>query len=153
EVTFRPAPRTRRIVSRQFCAAGPRNTPHIVAQTVVRAGEERLLKIRLAPGTYRLRTLTGAASATLEILSDLRESPAGCGGAARREAGAALSARLTPEGLEPAAAAASAGPARLLLRNETERPAQIVLETALWDPDCATAAVVSVFQEFRDLFS
>src|SRR5205823_6624564 len=29
----------------------------------------------------------------------------------------------------------------------------MVLEAAAWDPDCATAAVVSVFQEFRDLFS
>lgn len=175
EVTFRPAPRFRRIVSRQFCAAGPRNTPHILAQLVVAPGESREIAVALLAGEYRLRTLTGAAAATIEVSQREIENwqlqienckLAGSAPAAVRKSDAelqapeskgpappAVTARLNSQGLEVDVGSVPEGEARVVVRNETEAPAQIVLETAAWDPDCATAAVVSVFQEFRDLFS
>jgi class 3 adenylate cyclase len=149
EVTFRPAPRFRRVVSRQFCAAGPRNTPHIVAQVVVAPGEEREIEMNLAAGEYRLRTLTGAGAAALEALSVERWA-LGSGLNAQR---LTLNASLKASGVQLDPASVPEGEVRLVVRNETGQPAQIVLETEAWDPDCATAAVVSVFQEFRDLFS
>jgi adenylate cyclase len=142
EATFRPNPRYRRVVARTFCAAGPRNTPHILAQIVLLPGEERRVCAELPAGMYRLRTLTAGAAALVEAKAGQDvESPA-------------LIARLGADGLalEPGGGVIEPGAVRLTLDNATEAPAQIVLERLAWDEDCATAAMVSVFQEFRDLF-
>jgi adenylate cyclase len=56
ELTFRPSPAVRRVAARDYCVGGPRVTPHVVAQQLLAAGDRRLLRPRLAPGRYRLRT-------------------------------------------------------------------------------------------------
>jgi len=50
EITFHPNPSIRNIVIGEFCIAGPRVTPHVVAQQLVAAGEKRQLRIDLEEG-------------------------------------------------------------------------------------------------------
>jgi class 3 adenylate cyclase len=153
EVTFRPTARYRAVTRTVFCAAGPGNTPHILAQTVLPPGGARSLRARLGTGAYRLRTLTGRAAARIEVgdATNADGNSSSGGGSPTGELTAVLAAggiRLEPEDriLEP-------GELGLNFRNETGAPAQLIMETAAWESDCATAAAVSVYQEFRDLFS
>lgn len=143
EATFRPHPRYRAVTVRSYCMAGPRNTPHVAAQLVPAAGETRRIEPNLSPGSYRLRNLTGSTVALIEV---------GEGEAA--ETSAAFTLREGPEGgaLAPGFTRLAGGPVCLEIRNETAGAAQLVLERAAWDADCATAAEISLFQEFRDLF-
>ena len=57
ELTFHPNPSIRHVVRGEYCIAGPRVTPHVVAQQLLAPGESRFVQLRLEPGHYRLRTL------------------------------------------------------------------------------------------------
>jgi len=141
EVTFRPNAGFRRIEGLIYCSGGPRNTPHIVAQTVVAPGETARLQVRLAPGRYRLRNLTAELAATLFV--DMEGESASC------------RAVLEADGLRagPEAATLRAGETTLECRNGTGQRQQLILERLGLHEDMATAAVVSVYEEFRNLFS
>lgn len=141
EVTFRPNPRFRSVDGLIYCSGGPRNTPHVVAQKVLAPGESWEPVPELAPGRYRLRNLTGSLAAPLTVEEDPRLP---------RHAVAVLQ----PDGvqLSPPQGPLGAGPVHCRLANETETRQQVILERfGVWE-DVATAATVSVFQEFRDLF-
>lgn len=137
EVTFRPNPRFRNVDGLIYCAGGPRNTPHIVAQCVLAVGERREMAIPLRPGRYRLRNLTASNQAWVNV----------------EETGASvISAVYSSAGLEEDVSEVGAGEVRFCLENRTSTRQQAILERLDWADDCATAAQVTVFQEFRDLF-
>jgi hypothetical protein len=61
ELTFHPNPSIRPIETGEFCIAGPRVTPHVVAQQLLAPGEQRTLSPSLERGRYRVRTLVSRA--------------------------------------------------------------------------------------------
>ncbi|HEY9841937.1 MAG TPA: DUF5939 domain-containing protein [Candidatus Obscuribacterales bacterium] len=136
ELTFAPAEAIRRTQDVQFCAGGPANTPHIVAQYNLEAGQTRELSLNLPPGDYRLRALsmrdtlcfriTAAASPRLLVLE--------------------LSGAFNETAFE------SASPLRLRLHNPQAGLQTLKLENLNWDPHAVTAALVASLQEFRELF-
>jgi class 3 adenylate cyclase len=137
EVTFRPNPRFRNVDGLVYCAGGPRNTPHIVAQCVLAIGERRELVIPLSPGRYRLRNLTASHQSWLTV---------------EEQGPSSVSAIYTPKALELDGDEVAAGEVRFCLENGTATRQQPILERLDWAEDCATAAQVTVYQEFRDLF-
>ena len=141
EVTFRPNPRFRAIDGLIYCSGGPRNTPHLAAQKVLAPGERWEGELELTPGRYRLRNLTAELASPLFVTEE---------GAAVPNLHAVFEAdhlevRESVEAVRP-------GPIRLVLENCTETRQRAILERLGGYEDIATAADVTVFQEFRDLF-
>jgi class 3 adenylate cyclase len=137
ELVFRPAPGIRTVAEREFCVAGPQVTPHVVAQQLLTAGEERVLAPRLEPGDYRVRTLALPGKQSLAV---------GAGGASE------VVLRAEAAGLRgPELAVAEA--ATLRLTNASDGEQLFVLERTAWSDEAATAAEVTALQVFRDLFS
>jgi class 3 adenylate cyclase len=112
-----------------------------VAQTVLDAGATASLNVPLPAGRYRLRNLTGELSAWL--VADPEGSTT------------SLTAALEPDGLRltPPDSALQPGEVPLHLTNQTGCRQQVIVERSDRYQDAATAAVVSVYQEFRNLFS
>jgi class 3 adenylate cyclase len=140
EVTFRPNARFRAVESLIYCSGGPRNTPHLVAQKVLSPGERATMEIPLAAGRYRLRNLTADRAAPLFVGDD--PGPEEVEGVWEEDC-----LRLLPAGglLGP-------GTVSFHLENRTATRQQVILERLGLYDDVATAAVVSVYQDFRDLF-
>jgi class 3 adenylate cyclase len=141
EATFRPNPNYRRIEEMVYCSGGPRNTPHIIAQMVLEPGEVWSVEAPIGPGRYRLRNLPGDQSATLF---------------AEQDSGSALLDATYLEGglrVQPESCCVTPGLVQVRLENQTKSRQQAILERMTGYEDVATAAVVSVHQEFRDLFS
>ncbi len=143
EVTFRPNPSVREVEQAVYCSGGPRNTPHILAQCVLSSGQDREWRVVLGAGRYRLRNLTADLAALLTI-----DGEPSSGGAVD-----AVDAVLHDDRLECSAAVLGPGEVNLRLANRTTSRQQVVLERILEHEERATAAVVSAYQEFRDLFS
>lgn len=141
EVTFRPNPRYRLVDDAVFCSGGPRNTPHVAAQTVLEPSGSHAWQLRLDPGRYRLRNLTADLACELYITEEAQTV----------EARAVLEEdRLCMDADEEVLCSAGA---RLQLANHTSTRQQVILERLLSFEDRATAARVSVCQEFRGLFA
>lgn len=140
EVTFRPNPRYRKVEEIVYCSGGPGNTPHLVAQSVLDPGASTTLNIPCPAGRYRLRNLTADLAAWLYVETD---------GAANE-----VAAVFDEPGLELESGGDSvrAGPLTLRAENRTSTRQQIILERFADFEDRATAAAVTMFQEFRDLF-
>ncbi|GAC1362690.1 MAG: hypothetical protein NVSMB3_10980 [Acidobacteriaceae bacterium] len=139
EVTFRPSARIRVVQEVTYCSAGPLNTPHIVAQTVLSPGEERVLETGLSSGRYRLRNLTADRVHWLYVDEGTEASSSSV------EFGGE-EIRVTREVLRP-------GEISLRVVNGSRQRVQFILERFESYEDRMSAAVVTVYQEFRDLFS
>jgi len=140
EVTFRPTGAIREIDASIYCSGGPRNTPHVVAQVVLEPDTCKTVDVPLAPGRYRLRNLRGDRCEWLVA----EEGALPTGVLACFESGG-LS-------LSPPEPRVCSGMVRLSLENLGPERLQALVERATSFEDCATAAVVSAYQEFRDLF-
>jgi class 3 adenylate cyclase len=137
ELTFRPTAAIRVVERLDYCVGGPRLTPHIAAQQLLRAGERRSLEVVLEPGRYRLRTLEGRGElALLAAENGVPETVA----EATESGWAGEEVRLAPD-------------ASLRLENATGREQLFVLEAVAWNEQVATAAEVTALQLFRDLFA
>jgi class 3 adenylate cyclase len=137
ELTFRPNPAVRRVDIQSFCVGSPELTPHIVAQQLLSAGEERVLDLPLEPGSYRLRAMELAGA------QDVVAGPDG-----------ATSARisLSTNGWTNDTLRVSERVA-LGVRNETGGEQLFMLERMAWNDQATTAAEVTALQMFRDLFA
>lgn len=136
EVTFRPNRAYRAVDTGLYCGGGPMNTPHVVLQWVLAAGEEVELAPRLSPGRYQLRNLTA------ELAADVYVEEEGVG---------ALTA-VFEVGVKLSRLPLRAGVIDLGISNRTGTRQQVILERMASFEDAATAAVVTVQQDFRDLF-
>jgi len=67
ELTFRPNPPSARSRKGYFCVGGPQDSPHVVAQQLIPAGETRTISPTLEPGHYRVRTLRKSGSQSLFV--------------------------------------------------------------------------------------
>jgi class 3 adenylate cyclase len=137
ELTFRPNPAVRRVQVTSYCVGSPQLTPHVVAQQLLPAGDQRTLTLPLEEGRYRLRTIE------LEGSQDLGVSPEG-----ENSARVVLSNKgwsNTPlhvtQNFE------------LRIENQTNAEQLLMLERMAWTDQATTAAEVTALQMFRDLFS
>ncbi|HET7768042.1 MAG TPA: DUF5939 domain-containing protein, partial [Chloroflexota bacterium] len=69
EVRFTVVEAIRHVEDRRFCAGGPQNLPHVVAQAELTPGETRAITLDLPPAAYRLRSLQCTTNAVLETTS------------------------------------------------------------------------------------
>ena len=137
ELTFRPNAAVRRIEVSQFCIGSPQLSPHVVAQQLLQASENRTLSLPLEKGNYRLRAL---------------------------ELPGSMSIAVSTEGSQKAQVVVSdhgwtgqfvklAEQSELELQNQTAAEQLLILERTAWSDQAATAAEVTALQMFRDLFS
>ena len=145
EVRFAPSPAIRPVELREFCIGGPMNTPHVVAQLPLKAGERQELRFRVGSGLYRVRAVGVSGAAGLDVKPELAEA------AETGETTAELT--IGEDGIEPAHLTTAIGDVVLRIKNDLARPATLVVEDSRWPDTVATAAVVSTMPEFRDLFS
>jgi class 3 adenylate cyclase len=129
----RPAPRE------IFCIGGPGQNANIAAQLVLGPGESRLWKLPTLAGEYRLRSPQVRDGATVISVEP---------GAGRETA-----LRITSQGWNPAPPAVVDAESGLQIANQLACDANVILERLDWNRDVATAALVTGWQEFRDLFS
>jgi len=148
EVTFRPNARYRGVDELIFCSGGPRNTPHVAAQAVVEPDQTAEWTLSLTPGRYRVRTLTASSSEMLAVEE-------GCPSRAATMSLGPSPGSPESEGDLPATDSLRlcAGDVCLRVRNASASRQQLMLERLTTAEECATAAVVTMYQEFRDLFS
>jgi class 3 adenylate cyclase len=137
ELTFRPNSAIRQIESRSFCVGGPQLTPHIVAQQLLPAGEERELQLELEAGRHRLRSMELPGEHFLLAATDGE---------------AEVTLRAAPQGWPQVERRISTTP-NILFKNATDSDQLFILERTAWSDQAATAAEVTALQIFRDLFS
>ncbi len=136
EITFHPNPSIRNIVIGEFCIAGPRVTPHVVAQQLVAAGEQREVRIDLERGRYRLRALQLAGGQHIASTTDA--SPAIS--VTARDGWSADELIVRNEAI-------------LELHNGTAEEQLLILERLALSDQAVTGAEVTALQRFRDLFA
>ena len=137
ELTFRPNPAVRRVNVFAFCIGSPQMTPHVVAQQLLPAGEQRMLNLPLERGSYRLRALE------LPGAQDVSVSPEGATAVEVVVSRSGWSGDLlnVAERFD------------LELRNDTDAEQLVMLERMEWNDQATTAAEVTALQMFRDLFA
>ena len=136
EVRFTVSAAVRASEAHTFCVGNPAQTPHALAQLVLRPGPERRLEVELESESYLLRDLEGKKSLRL------RPSERGARELAVDEPALARGGEL----------AFKPGPVRLAIRPGKE-PTILRLERESWRDRGAKASLVTTLQEFRDLFS
>ena len=137
ELTFRPNAAVRRVDVADYCIGSPELTPHVVAQQLLKQGEERKLTLPLEVGNYRLRALELPGSLFVTV------SAGGSPSAKIIAAKPGWNGELLRIGER----------SELELKNETEDEQLIILERTAWTDQATTAAEVTALQMFRDLFS
>ncbi len=70
ELTFRPNAAVRRVDEKSYCVGSPQRTPHVVAQQLLPAGTNRLLKLPLESGNYRMRALELPGAQAVTVCAD-----------------------------------------------------------------------------------
>lgn len=136
ELRFAPNASVREIRPGEFCIGGPGNTPHRRAQLRVPAGGRREAALDLPAERHVLRGLVDARRV------NLAPDPAG-------------PETVTLSLSQPAPAELRFRPGRVTLALENAGGPEVwaALETEAWSDKAVTAAFVTSFQEFRDLFS
>ncbi|HEV7743393.1 MAG TPA: adenylate/guanylate cyclase domain-containing protein [Pyrinomonadaceae bacterium] len=137
EVTFRPNALLRQVQSQNFCMGSPQKTPHIVAQQLLPSHSLRELTLPLEPGRYRLRALELSGGQDVSV---------------SEEGQAAASVTIADAGW-PIPELRLALQSSLKVENATSAEQLLILERLAWSDQSATAAEVTAFQMFRDLFA
>ncbi|MBI2322777.1 MAG: adenylate/guanylate cyclase domain-containing protein [Chloroflexi bacterium] len=138
ELRFAVNPAVRQAEEAIYCIGGPVNTPHILVQQYLEPGAERTLAVDLGDDEMRARILRDNATARLARSADAADD---------------LALTYTQGGWLPASASYRGPRLRVRFGNETAQPVVAVLERVQWDDQAVTAAQVTAFQEFRDLFA
>jgi class 3 adenylate cyclase len=135
EARFTPNRAIRSVGTTKFCFGGPMNTPHVVMQGIVDAGQTRTLTLDFPHGAYLVRRGGSLAAIPLTV------GPGPTEAAVTVEDGAEAAITLAPNG-------------RLAVRNARSTPVKISIERVEKEEEqAATAAIVTTLQEFRDLFA
>lgn len=137
ELTFRPNEAIRVAPALEFCIGGPQNTPHVVYQKLLNAGETTTFPITLEPGRYRLRAMDLSGGQFLYV------EPHGV---------AALDLQPGPDGWPNDEPRLALSPT-LTVTNPLDHPHLYLLERMAWSDQSVLAAEVIILQQFRDLFS
>jgi len=135
ELKFAVNPALRPREQQTFCLAGPGGKPHVITQLLLEAHEERAWKWPAVARPVRLRSPQVKKPTTLEL----------------SELSSAQSIICQQDGFvfKPAADLKNG----TNISNPNAFPVLVSLEQLAWDDDILTAARVTNWQEFRDLFA
>lgn len=139
ELKFAVNPTVRPQDQQTFCLAGPGGKPHIVSQLVLAPEQQCPWKLPDLKRPYRLR------SPQIKSQVDL-----GPDGAERLNSARLVTCR--PDQFEILETDKPCEKGAVLLSNPNSFPIQLSLEDVGWSEDILTAAQVTNWQEFRDLF-
>lgn len=140
ELKFAIHPSVRPLAEQTFCLSGPGGKPHVAAQIFLQAGERREWKLPPLTAGLRLRSPQIRKAANLDfIANDSRRAP--------------RSIECRSEEFQMTFADDLAPGSLVLVFNSNSFPVQICLERLAWSDDILTAARVTNWQEFRDLFA
>ncbi|MCG6859061.1 MAG: adenylate/guanylate cyclase domain-containing protein [Salaquimonas sp.] len=133
ELVFYPSATIRQVPLGGYCLSGPATTPHVMVQQTIEPGEERRVAVRLSPGPYRARALSGSESDEFEVDED----------------------RVLPqvEASDGKVEAKAGDVGRLIFVNRRNHAISLVVESRDWVADALTAHQVTTLQAFRDLFA
>lgn len=137
QLSFTPHPVIRKINDRPYCIQGPQTKKHILIQQYIKPGKNHYLKTQLPEGTYILRTSGSEGTATVQVCSEGRDT---------------VHIGIYDPGLHGEEAQIHPDP-NLTIENNTDTPQIITLEKAGWNKHALTAARITSFQLFRELFS
>ncbi len=132
ELVFHPSAAVRECAAGEYCLSGPQTTPHVLVQQSLAPGEIRRLTVSLAPGDYRLRTLSRGAELDISY-----------------KAGGFPVMVITGDGVVIREAGAEG---TVTLVNETDGPLTLLIEDREWAQDALTAHQVTTLHTFRHLF-
>jgi class 3 adenylate cyclase len=136
ELTFHVAPRFQTVTVGEYCVGGPGRMPHVAAQFPLAKGQSTSKTVHLAPGAYRVKAFLSGRTVPCEVVD---------GGPST--ASLVVSAdRLAPSSLEIGT------PCTLVVENGLGQDSYLAIERTAWADDACTAAYVSCFQDYRDLF-
>lgn len=132
ELKFAVNPAIRPRDTQTFCLAGPGGKPHVLSQLALAAGEERAWKLPARRGPLRLRSPQVQRALTVDADESLRTLVCEAGQFVVERGAEGDSVRV---------------------KNPNTFPVLLDLEQIGWSDDILTAARVTNWQEFRDLFS
>ena len=135
ELRFAVHPQIRAASAEIYCIGGPFATPHILAQTSIESGEKTRLYVGLGGQKLRLRVLK------LNHILPVGESFSSTGPVTYTNDGWAGTITVpAPDG-------------GIDILNRSGRAIVLALEKEEWDNEAVTAAQITTFWEFRELFS
>jgi class 3 adenylate cyclase len=140
ELKFAVNPGVRPLENQVFCLAGPGGKPHVVSQLALTPGEERSWKLPELSDSVRLRSPQVGQFAVLDP-QDL---------AGRSQS---LSILCDPSGFRITRQLVGSEPFEARFQNPNPFAVLVSFERVNWDPDILTAARVTNWQPFRDLFA
>lgn len=132
ELVFHPAANIRECAGGEYCLSGPQTTPHVLLQQNLEPGETRQIAAEIAPGEYRLRTLSRGAEHDVSY------------------AGGAFPAMNVSDDGVIACQSDAAG--TITLVNSARRQLTLLIESCEWTQDALTAHQVTTMHTFRHLF-
>ena len=139
ELKFAVNPAIRRRDDQTYCLAGPGGKPHVISQTWLEPGQERSWKLPALTRPVRLRSPQVKGSVTLDPGELGENRPAFI-----RTNASGFEINYGPEHTRTTAAS---------VHNPNSFPVLLSLDQIGWSDDILTAARVTNWQEFRDLFS
>src|SRR4029077_11759556 len=139
ELKFAVNPAIRRRDEQIFCLAGPGGKPHVLSQTWLEPGQERDWKLPATVRPFRLRSSQVKGSVTLDPLELGEDRPD--------------SIRTDASGFQITYKRAASQTTSARVHNPNSFPVVLSLDEIGWSDDILTAARVTNWQKFRDLFS
>jgi hypothetical protein len=142
ELTFTVHPQIRTAYDDSYCIGGPMVTPHILVQQTLEPGETRCLRVKLEPGSYRLRTQKPGVEQWLDLQPEAQPGPV------------KLCIRLETNALQATTQIAQPDPKDapaaqdcwLEITNKTPDAQRFCLEKADWYTGAVTAAQVTTLR-------
>jgi class 3 adenylate cyclase len=140
ELKFSVHPSVRPCDEQVFCLIGPGAKPHIASQILLQPGERREWNLPAVKHSFRIVSPQVKESATLWSV---------------QSALSAFDAEIVcaPVRFELRVAPPQDERKKVFVSNPNQFPVQLSLQESNWDDDILTAARVTNWQEFRDLFS
>lgn len=138
ELTFKPNASIRTIETFEYCVGGPEVTPHIQVQQLLAPAENIDVQVNLAPGRYRVRTVTERGGKYFRVWEGNQD-------ALHVQASELDGRDSTEPDVVPTVT--------LRLTNDTDSEQLFITEHLRWTDKAVTAAEVTTRQVFRDLFS
>ena len=139
ELKFAVSPAVRKRDDQTFCLAGPGGKPHVLSQIWLEAGQERSWKLPRLTRPARLRSPQVRGSFVIDPGELGEERPA--------------LIRTSVEGFEIGYGRGAAEQSFATVQNPNPFPVVLSFDEMGWSDDILTAARVTNWQEFRDLFS
>ncbi len=162
EATFRVNPSIRPVTHVDYCIASPQRTPHMILQQRLLPGETRTVTAQLSPGTYRwtalqivhnLKQAEPATPSLTEFAGGQARIIVGSPGQWAESAATSGTITLDSDHLSVLPDSFQAGAVQFAFDNHTEQEQVISLSQAEWSDQACTAAEMTSFQAFRDLFA